>query len=98
MLDDYERNALREVERRLLSEDPEFTRAFAARARRLPHNSPTGTGIKIFVIGGSLVSALVLIAGSLSGAVSFAIATGLIWLVWRGTTAPTSRQGHNPID
>jgi hypothetical protein len=35
MLDDHERKALREVERRLLREDPGFGRDFDARARRL---------------------------------------------------------------
>ena len=92
MLDDYERNSLREVERRLLSEDPEFARAFDARAQRLSRASLVGVGIKIFLMGGLLVSALVLTAGSLSGAVMFAIATGLIWLAWRYTADTNSRQ------
>jgi hypothetical protein len=90
MLDDFERNALREVERRLLSEDPEFARAFDARAQRLSSASLVGGGIRIFLVGGLLVSALVLGAGSLSGAVAFAIATGLIWLAWRFTAAMNS--------
>jgi hypothetical protein len=90
MIDDYESKTLREVERRLLREDPEFTRAFDARAQRLSRTSPPGVGIKIFLSGGLLLSALMLIAGSLSGAMAFAIATGLIWLTWRHTTT-TSR-------
>jgi Flp pilus assembly protein TadB len=92
MLDDNERNTLREVERRLLSEDPEFARTFDARAQRLSRASGAWSGIKIFLVAGLLVSALVLLAGSLSGAVVFAIATGLIWLVWRFPAAMTPRQ------
>jgi hypothetical protein len=83
MLNDHERNTLREFERRLLSEDPEFARSFDARAQRLASASPPGVGIKIFLVGGLLLSALVLVAGSLSGAVAIAVATGLVWLVWR---------------
>jgi hypothetical protein len=92
MLDDYERNTLHEVERRLLDEDPEFARAFDARARSLSRGRVVGGGIKIFLIGGLLVSALVLLAGSPSGAVAFAIVTGLIWLAWRFTAAMNSPQ------
>jgi hypothetical protein len=92
MLDDYERNTLDEVERRLLSEDPGFARAFDAHAESLSRASMAGVGIKIFLIGGLLVSALVLVAGSLSGAVAFAIATWLIWLAWRFGAGMSSRQ------
>lgn len=82
MLSDRERETLREVERQLLHEDPEFARCFETRAQLLPHPI-AGLGIKIFVIAGLLLSALVLVAGSLGGALAFAVATGLIWLVWR---------------
>jgi threonine/homoserine/homoserine lactone efflux protein len=92
MLDDYEKNALDEVERRLLSEDPEFAQVFDVRAESLSRASAVGAGIKIFLIGGLLVSALVLLAGSLSGAVAFAIATWLIWLAWRFSARMSSRQ------
>ncbi|WP_214403661.1 DUF3040 domain-containing protein [Pseudonocardia lacus] len=91
MLDDHERKALREVERRLLREDPGFGRDFDARARRLSHPSHAGVGIKIFLLGGSLMSALVLLAGSLSGAAAVAVATWLIWLTWRYTTVAGPR-------
>ena len=83
MLDDNERKTFREVERHLSSEDPEFARAFDVRARRLSSASTAGVGIQLFVRGGLLVSALVLIAGSLIGAVALAVATGIIWLLWR---------------
>jgi DUF3040 family protein len=82
VLSDREREALREVERQILNEDPEFVRSFDARAQRLPHHTG-GPGIKIFVLAGLLLSALVLAAGSIGGAVAFAVATGLIWLAWR---------------
>jgi Protein of unknown function (DUF3040) len=82
VLSDRERETLREVERRLLQEDPAFARSFEARAKRLPRPAG-GPGIKIFLIAGLLLSALVLVAGSLGGALAFATATGLIWLVWR---------------
>jgi hypothetical protein len=92
MLDDYEKNTLREVEAQLLSDDPEFARAFDARAQDLSRAHLAGVGTTIFLIGGLLVSALVLIAGSLSGAVAFAVATGMIWMAWRLTAATNTLQ------
>jgi hypothetical protein len=90
VLSDRERETLREVERRLLIEDPAFARTFTARAQRLPHPT-TGLGIKIFLITGLLLSALVLVAGSIGGAVAFAAATGLIWVTWRWAGEPDQR-------
>jgi Flp pilus assembly protein TadB len=83
VLSDRDWEALREVERRLSSEDPGFARSFEARAQRLPRTSTGGAGIRIFLIAGLLLSALVAVAGSLGGAAAFATATGLVWLVWR---------------
>lgn len=91
MLSDYEWKTLREIERRLLTEDPEFTRSFDTRAQRL-HGREDRWGLQIFVVIGLLLSALMLVTGSLSGAAAFAAATGLIWLAWRfsTTTRPQS--------
>jgi hypothetical protein len=83
VLSDRERETLREVEARILNEDPEFARTFHARARRLPQVSTGGVGIKIFVVVGLLLGALLLVAGSLTGALAFVIATALVWLMWR---------------
>ena len=83
MLSDRERETLREVEARILNENPEFARTFQARAQRLPRVSTGGVGIKIFLVVGLLLSALMLVVGSLTGALAFAIATGLVWLMWR---------------
>ncbi|WP_158228209.1 DUF3040 domain-containing protein [Pseudonocardia sp. MH-G8] len=83
MLSDRERETLRELELRILDQDRRFARSFEARARRLPSGSATGPGMRIFLIVGMLVSALALVVGSLGFALAFALATGLIWLVWR---------------
>jgi Flp pilus assembly protein TadB len=83
MLSDRERETLRELEQRILDEDHRFARSFEARARHLPSGSAAGPGMRIFLIVGLLVSALALVAGSLGFALAFALATGLIWLVWR---------------
>jgi hypothetical protein len=83
VLNDREREALREVERRLLSEDPRFVRSFIARAQRLPQASGARVGIKSFLFAGLLVCAVMLLIGSVPGALAFAVATGAIWLSWR---------------
>lgn len=95
MLSDHERRTLQEVERLLLAEDPDFTQSFQARSQRL-QRTDDGFGLKIFVVGGLLLSALMLVTGSLSGAVAFAVATGLIALVWRCSQDPPRRLPADP--
>lgn len=82
MLSGHERTTLRELERRLLTEDPEFTRSFDASAQHL-HGGPDRWGLQTSLVTGLLLSALMLVTGSLGGSVAFAAATGLVWLAWR---------------
>jgi hypothetical protein len=82
VLSDHERQTLREVERRMATEDPEFIRSFDTRAQRL-HGGSDRWGLRIFVVIGLLLSVMMLVIGSLSGAAGFAFVTGLIWLAWR---------------
>ena len=89
MLNDHERKTLREVERHLMADDPEFTRAFEARQGRLPRR-PGRRGTVIAIVAGVLFAALMLIAGSLTGALAVAVTTWLIWLAWRRAA------GHGP--
>jgi hypothetical protein len=80
---DHERETLLGIERRLLSEDPRFAQSFDARARHLYNASRYGVGIKIFLVAGLLISALMLVIGAQGGAAAFTAGTGLIWLAWR---------------
>jgi len=102
MPSEHEREALREVERRLLREDPGFAEAFAARAQDLSHPPPTGVGVRIFLVAGCVLSVLMLVIGSLGGAMAFAAATGSIWLAWRFGAAVTAAarpgSGARPAD
>ena len=82
MLNDHERKTLREVEHQLMADDPEFTRAFEARQARLPRRRG-GRAIGIAVMAGILLAALMLIAGSLTGALAVAVTTWLIWMAYR---------------
>jgi Flp pilus assembly protein TadB len=90
VLSDYERKTLREVEQRLMAEDPEFARAFAARQMRLSRH-PRRLGARIALVAAALFTALMLVTGSLVGALAFAVATGLLWVAWRHP-ADTERQ------
>ena len=72
MLNDHERKTLREVERQFLVEDPEFTRSFATRAQRLERRHLDGGLVKIAIVAAVLLGALMLVAGSPSGALAFA--------------------------
>ena len=91
MLSDHERKTLREVERRFVAEDPEFARCFEARQTGLS-NHHHKLGVRIALVTAALLTALILVAGSLVGALVFAVATWLLWAAWRHS-AETERQG-----
>lgn len=87
MLSDHEWKALREVERGFLTEDPRFAQAFDARAEGL-RRAQDGWGMRILVVAGLLLSLLMLVVGSLGGALAVAAATWLTWQVARVATDP----------
>ena len=95
MLSDHEWRTLREVERRFLTEDPEFTRSFATRAQHLGRAQGC-VGIKIFLVAAVLLGALMLVAGSPSGALAFAAGAALIWLARRHSNDPPGRSIRPP--
>jgi hypothetical protein len=81
VLSDHEWKALREVERQFQDEDPRFTRSFEARQTRMARH-PHELGARLAVVAASLVAAVMLLAGSLAGALAIAFTTGLIWVAW----------------
>jgi len=96
VLSDHERETLREVERQLLVEDPDFTRSFATRAQRLERRHLDGGLVKIAIVAAVLLGALMLVAGSPSGALAFAAVTGLIWLARRHSNGTPGRSRRRP--
>jgi hypothetical protein len=96
VLNDHERETLREVERQFLVEDPEFTRSFDARAQRLQRRHLDGGLVKIFLVAAVLFGALMLLAGSPSGALAMAALAGLIWLARRRSNGTPSRPRRRP--
>lgn len=91
MLSDREWKTLRDVERRMLTDDPQFARSFATSAEELGRGHLDGLGLQIFLVCGALVGALLLVAGSLAGALGTAAATGSIWWAWRSSTTGSHR-------
>jgi Flp pilus assembly protein TadB len=87
VLSDHEWKALREVERRFQDEDPRFTRSFEARQTRMAHH-PHELGARLAVVAAALVAAVMLLAGSLAGALAIAFTTGLIWVAWSHSASP----------
>jgi hypothetical protein len=83
VLGDRERDALHEVERRFLVDDPEFAGLFDAQVRRLaagrPHRRGTGVGAT-FVIALGL---LVLMTSSVAMALLATVGAGVLWATWR---------------
>ena len=79
MLSDRERKTLRELERQFRADDPAFSRSFDVRARRTGRSR---IGTAAAVVTAVLVVALMLVSGSLGGALALAVVTGLLWLAW----------------
>lgn len=90
MLSDHDRKTLREVEHHCMAEDPAFTRSFQERQARLSRR-PHQTAAAIAIAVAALLTTLMLIAGSLTGALAFATVTGLIWMAWRHSTETNRR-------
>jgi Flp pilus assembly protein TadB len=91
VLSDHERKTLREVERRCMADDPDFTRAFAAGQTRLSRH-PHQLAVSVLVVAAVLLTVFLLVAGSLAGAVTVAASTGLIMWAVRHHSADTNRQ------
>jgi hypothetical protein len=83
VLDDHERETLREVERRLLADDPAFARAFRARQTHLRHPHRRRRGAIVAVVIAVLLAGLLLAVGSFGGALVCAAAVWVIWAMWR---------------
>jgi Protein of unknown function (DUF3040) len=92
VLSDHERETLREVERQLMVEDPEFACSFEAGQTRLSRH-PHRPGVRIALVGAALFTALMLVAGSLVGALVFAFVTGLVGVAWR---LPADTEAQTP--
>jgi ferric-dicitrate binding protein FerR (iron transport regulator) len=90
VLSDHDRKTLDEVERHCMAEDPAFARSFQERQTRLSRR-PHQTGAAVAIAVAALLTTLMLIVGSLAGALAFATVTGLIWMAWRHSIE-TSRQ------
>jgi len=97
MLSDHEMRMLRELERRLLDDDPEFPRRFDTRAQRLDRRHlgmPTAVAVVAAVFGGVL-----LLAGAPGPALALVTVTGLLGLIWRwwhaSTSADNARDDHH---
>jgi len=81
VLSDHEWKALREVERQFQAEDPGFARSFEARQTGMARH-PRKLGVRLILGSAALLAVLVLIAGSLAGALAIAFTTALIWVAW----------------
>ncbi len=92
MLDDHEWFTLREVERRLLQEDPQFLQSFDARARRLHRRAGGGAeGAGIALLGAVVLAVVLAVAGSMGTALAIGAIAVLIWIVGKGKW-PSSRR------
>ena len=85
MLDDHERETLREIQRRMFVDDPDFERSFRALGApaREPVAVPPGPHRWAYavVIGiAALLATVLLLAGSVGGALAFTVIAAAVWL------------------
>lgn len=80
MLDDHERKVLRDIQRRLAFDDPNFEESFRAlespAAARRGELRPAYTAV---IIVAGLLAVVMLLAGSAGGALAFAIVATAVW-------------------
>jgi len=96
VLNDHERKTLGEVERQFQVEDPEFTCSFDTRAQRLGRRHLDEAWFQIAMVAAMLLGALMLVAGSPSGALAFAAGAALIWLARQHSNDTRSRSPRHP--
>ena len=92
MLSNHERKALREIQRQLVIDDPEFERSFRAAAVPPPpdHRRLIYT---IVIILAALLAVLMVLAGSPGGSLAFAAIAGLAWYARHRRAVTNQRQG-----
>jgi Flp pilus assembly protein TadB len=85
MLSDQERTALRDIEARIVAEDPSWARAFDATAARVAGQRVGETAFHLVaVVLGTAMAVLMVMAGAPGPAVFFAALTGLsVWMIRR---------------
>jgi Flp pilus assembly protein TadB len=88
MLSDREQQRLREIQRRFMSEDPDFVREFEAAPKQPTTQQPNPRAYIICAVSALVFGVLLLLAGSLATALMLAIGAGLIWSAWRPRRAP----------
>jgi Flp pilus assembly protein TadB len=83
VLDDYERNALREVEWQLSIDDPDFVQNFDRHQERMAGRSRRRRGARIALAITLVLCTFLLLVGWPGGALAVAVATAMVWLTWR---------------
>jgi hypothetical protein len=95
VLDDDERKALLDLERRLADEDPDLARSL--RDEIGPPSSRPRAG-QVAVTTALVFSVVLLLAGFPSAAVACALTTGLLWLMPRLSETEASEEPENEAD
>lgn len=97
MLSDREQQRLRDIQRRFMSEDPDFVRKFETAPKQPTTQQPNPGAYTICAVSALALSVLLLLAGSLTTALMLTIAAGLIWSAHRRGrhpyTQPAERAG-----
>lgn len=80
MLSDHERHALREIQRQLVIDDPDFERSFRALETATPPTPRRWVWTVVIVIA-ALLATIMLLAGSPGGALIVTLVAGSVWLI-----------------
>jgi Protein of unknown function (DUF3040) len=93
VLSDNERKTLLDVERQLLAEDPEFARLFHDQLRQRAATRGGSNG-KIAVAVAMLFSAILLLAGFATAALTCVIVTGMFCAMWWRSKGSDPKESH----
>jgi hypothetical protein len=94
LLSDYERKTLREIQRQLNIDDPEFERSFRALEESTPE-PPTRLRrvYTVVIVISALLGVVMGLAGSVGGALAFAIIAASAWFARRCLNGNGHRRG-----
>jgi hypothetical protein len=98
VLSDHEREALVDIERRLLADDPAWTTAFDVTGRRaVRHRAPGSTFHIVATVFSVALVGLMLAAHASGPALFFATVTGLLLCLIRRRRGSTQSRAEGPV-
>ncbi|GAB1516143.1 DUF3040 domain-containing protein [Actinophytocola sp. KF-1] len=92
MLSDHERKTLREIQRQLVVDDPDFERTFRTLAAPAPGPTLRWWTYTAVIVIAAVLATVSLLAGSVGGTLAFSVIAGAVWCARHLEKAATRRE------